>query len=61
MFVNLCTLPAYMCLQRPEGKRDFENRVKVTVSLLMWVLGLNTGPLEEQNMLLITEHLSSCL
>ena len=31
------------------------------VSLLMWLLELNLGPLEEQQVLLTTNHLSTAL
>lgn len=39
--------------KQEEGIRSFGGKVKVVVSFLTWVLGLNSHPLEEQYMLLV--------
>lgn len=60
LWVYVHYMPTCDC-RGQRARETLKIELQVTVSLLMWVLGLNTGPLEEQNTLLTTEHLSSCL
>lgn len=43
------------CLWRPEVSDPLEREFQKAVSLLMWVLGVNLGPLAEQKVLLTAE------
>lgn len=47
-------MPACSC-RGQRARETLKVELQVTVSILMWVLGLNTGPLEEQNILLTTK------
>lgn len=51
VYVYVCVRTLmYMCLctQKPKGLDPLELGLKVFVSLLVWLLGINLGPLEEQ-------------